>query len=137
MPRASFLNEDKLHVAAGILLDTGGRLLLADRSRATTMREFWEFPGGKLLAGESAEDALRRELGEELGIEILSCERFHSVAHDYAEMHVEIEFFLVKDWSGTPRGNEGQLLKWLRPADITSDLLLPADAPVLERLRDL
>ena len=62
------------------------------------MQEFWEFPGGKLAGDESADEALRRELVEELGVEITSCVHLHSLEHDYPEMRVEIDFFLVRKW---------------------------------------
>jgi len=101
------------------------------------MQEFWEFPGGKLIRGESAEDALRREITEELGIEITSCEHFYSLEHDYPGLQVAIDFFLVGKWHGTPRGCEGQALQWLHPSDMSPGLLLPADAPVLELLKDM
>ncbi len=137
VPRCSELTETKINVAAGILLDTEGRLLITDRSRASTMREFWEFPGGKLANGESAEDALCRELAEELGIEIMSFGYFCSLEHDYPEMRVEIDFFVVRKWRGTPSGIEGQSLRWLKPAEISPGMLLPADAPVLDLLQNL
>lgn len=101
------------------------------------MQEFWELPGGKLAGGESAEEALRRELAEELGIEITACEYFHGLEHDYAEMRVAIEFFLVREWQGKPSGIEGQALQWLEPTEISPGRLLPADEPVLELLRRL
>jgi 8-oxo-dGTP diphosphatase len=119
------------------LIDTDGRLLITGRSKAKIMREMWEFPGGKLGRGESSKDALRRELTEELGIEIRSCDHFYSVEHDYPEMHVVIDFYLVRDWQGTPRGLEGQALQWLRPSDVSPGLLLPADEPVLELLKNM
>ncbi len=135
VPRAAELSEGRIKVAAGILSDVEGRVLITDRLRANAMRRYWEFPGGKTLGGETAEDALRRELGEELGIRILSCEPFHSLEHDYPEMRVAIEFFLVRQWQGTPSGIEGQVLKWLRPEDLSPETLLPADVPVLELLK--
>ncbi len=110
---------------------------MTDRSQAKTMRAFWEFPGGKLAAGESAQDALQRELGEELGIAIISSEHFHSLEHDYPDMQVAIDFFLVREWQGTPSGIEGQELRWLVPAEISPGLLLPADAPVLELIKNM
>jgi 8-oxo-dGTP diphosphatase len=120
-----------------LLIDAEGRLLITDRSQAGAMQEFWEFPGGKLAGGESAEEALRRELVEELGVEITSCVHLHSLEHDYPEMRVEIDFFLVRKWRGTPSGIEGQALRWLRPAEISPGMLLPADAPVLDLLQNL
>ncbi len=119
---------------AGILHDSTGRVLITDRKRAASMQQYWEFPGGKIRRGEAAGDALCRELAEELGIGILSVESFHCLRHDYPEMSVDIEFFLVKQWQGTPSGNEGQSLKWLRPEELSPEMILPADAPVLDLL---
>ncbi len=101
------------------------------------MQEFWEFPGGKLASGESADDALRRELAEELGIEIHSFEHFRSLEHDYPGVRVSIDFYIVREWRGAPSGMEGQVLQWLKPSQVPSDLLLPADGPLLEVLQKL
>ncbi len=119
---------------AGILHDSEGRVLITDRKRAASMQQYWEFPGGKIRRGEAAGAALRRELAEELGIGALSVETFHSLQHDYPEMSVDIEFFLVNEWEGVPTGIEGQALNWLRPEELSSAMILPADAPVLELL---
>ena len=137
MSRKSELTLRKIHVAAGILIDANGRILITDRSRANAMQEFWEFPGGKLASGESAEDALRRELAEELGIEITSFEHFCSLEHDYPESRVAIDFYIVREWQGSPSGMEGQVLQWLKPSEVSSDLLLLADAPILDALEKL
>jgi 8-oxo-dGTP diphosphatase len=123
-----------LQVAAGILLDNSGQVLIADRQRAKSMRDYWEFPGGKLLSGESAEDALQRELAEELGISITRFEHFHSLSHAYPDTHVAIDFFLVSGWTGTPGGAEGQQLSWISIDNLDSNLLLPADVPVIDAL---
>ena len=112
-------------------------MLITDRLRAGVMQEFWEFPGGKLASGESAGEALHRELAEELGIEVTCCEHFHSLEYDYPGMRVAIEFFLVRSWRGTPSGIEDQALRWLKPSEISPGQLLPADAPVLKLLKDL
>jgi 8-oxo-dGTP diphosphatase len=137
VPRTPELSDARIRVAAGILVDLHGRLLITDRSRAKTMQNFWEFPGGKLARGEAAEAALCRELGEELGIEINSCEHFCRLEHDYTDMRVAIDFFLVDKWQGTPTGIEGQQLRWLRASEISPDQLLPADAPLLELLKGM
>lgn len=100
------------------------------------MQEYWEFPGGKIRSDESAQDALRREIGEELGIEVKSCDSFVRLEHDYHEFRVEIEFFLVRQWQGTPSGVEGQALRWLHVEELSPDTLLPADAPVLDILKE-
>ncbi len=137
VPRKSELTLKKIHVAAGILMDADGRLLITDRSRADAMQQYWEFPGGKLATGESAEEALGRELAEELGIAVRSFDHLCSLEHDYTETRVAIDFFLVREWRGAPTGIEGQALQWLKPSEISPDLLLPADAPVLEALKNL
>ena len=98
------------------------------------MQEFWEFPGGKLASDESAADALCRELAEELGVAIQAFDHFCSLVHDYPETRVTLDFFLVRQWQGTPSGIEGQTLQWLKPSEFAPDLLLPADAPVLDAL---
>ena len=101
------------------------------------MQDYWEFPGGKLVSGETAAVALRRELVEELGIEIGSFEHLRNIEHDYPEMHVVIDFYIVTSWAGTPSGREGQALKWIKPAELSSEILLPADAPLVELLQNL
>jgi 8-oxo-dGTP diphosphatase len=124
-----------VQVAAGILRDANGRVLITDRTRAKTMRDLWEFPGGKLLPGESAEAALARELHEELGITINSYEQFHCLEHDYPDISVAVDFYLINDWSGEPSGVEGQGLRWETVDNISAECLLPADIVVLEALQ--
>ena len=139
MPRQAELNDtrQRIRVVAGILQDASDRILIADRTRSRSLKGHWEFPGGKVNAGESSEDALRRELAEELGIEIAAATRFHYSEHDYSHMSVAIEFFLVPAWKGTPDGREGQQIRWVDRSSLDPDVLLPADAPVVEALRQL
>ena len=127
-------NKPSIDVAAGILTDDLGRVLIAQRPEGTHQAGWWEFPGGKLLSGESAEDALQRELAEELGISITRFEHFHSLSHTYPDTHVAIDFFLVSGWTGTPGGAEGQQLSWISIDNLDSNLLLPADVPVIDAL---
>ena len=101
------------------------------------MRDLWEFPGGKLGPDEGPGDALRRELAEELGIEVQGSRLGWSLEHDYPDLHVTIDFFLVDSWRGSPDAREGQRLRWIQPADLRADMLLPADVPVLEALQNL
>jgi len=137
VPRQPELSRKRVHVAAGILFDAHGRVLIADRSRASTMQEYWEFPGGKRAGGESAAAALRRELVEELGVEIRSFEHFRNLQHDYSDLRVAIDFYFVTSWAGTPSGREGQRLQWLKPSELSSGILLPADAPLVPLLQKL
>ncbi|MGH8221628.1 MAG: 8-oxo-dGTP diphosphatase MutT [Woeseiaceae bacterium] len=124
-----------IRVVAGILRDDGGRVLVAERLGDSPFGGLWEFPGGKIAAGESASDALRRELAEELGVTALRLEHYMDVEHRYADRHVSIRFFLVTDWHPEPRSLDGQALEWIDPRQTGADSLLPADAPVLEALR--
>ncbi len=125
------------NVAAGILLGEDGCVLIAERTGDHAFAGLWEFPGGKLTDGEGSEAALRRELYEELGIEIVDQALFMSLAHDYPDRSVSIDFYLIEDWRNVPEGRNGQALKWIRPDELSEDLLLPADGPVIKALRRL
>ncbi len=123
------------HVAAGILRNTGGQVLITERIEAGPYCDLWEFPGGKIHAGETALVALKRELLEEIGIEATAIEPFMNLTHEYPDRTVELEFFSVTQWQGVPTGLEGQSLRWIDIPDLNSDELLPADAPVVELLQ--
>ena len=127
----------QINVAAGILLDGDGRVLIAERTEDHAFAGLWEFPGGKMMAGELSEAALRRELNEELGVQIVDPALFMSLEHDYSDRTVSIDFYLIEHWVNTPQGRNGQALKWIRPDALREDLLLPADGPVLEALQQL
>ena len=123
------------HVAAGILRDSSGRILIAERLCDGPFNGLWEFPGGKITDGETSAQALKRELAEELGIEVTTSRPFLEVHHEYPDRTVDIEFFEVTSWKGEPAGLEGQGLRWLLPSDLNPNVLLPADVPVLEALQ--
>ena len=123
------------HVAAGILRDSSGRILIAERLCDGPFNGLWEFPGGKITEGETSAQALNRELAEELGIEVTTSQPFMELHHEYPDRTVDIEFFVVTSWKGEPAGLEGQGLRWLLPSDVDPDVLLPADVPVLEALQ--
>lgn len=137
MPRQADIAARRFRVVAGILRDAGGRVLVAERIGDTPFAGLWEFPGGKIQDGENRHTALYRELREEIGIDVGSCEYFLSARHDYPDRHVSIDFFLVDEWRHEPRGLEGQQLRWCLPQALAADELLPADAPVLDALRAL
>lgn len=126
-----------IRVAAGILWDDDGRVLVTERTGDRAFAGLWEFPGGKLEDGEEPIFALRRELREELGIESHCETLFMSLKHDYADRSVAIDFYRIENWSNTPTGRDGQALMWIRPDDLSEELLLPADAPVVYALRRL
>ena len=122
-------------VAAGILCDSKGRILIAERLGDGPFHGLWEFPGGKIDFGETAAEALSRELAEELGIEVTECSPFMNLRHDYDDRVVTIEFFIVSEWSSEPVGREGQALRWVATDALDANELLPADVPVVEALQ--
>jgi len=126
-------------VAAVALVDPDGRVLIAQRPEGKSMAGLWEFPGGKVDAGESPEEALVRELKEELGIETAaSCLAPIALAsHGYEKFHLLMPVFACRKWAGTPHGHEGQMLKWVMPMDLARYPMPPADVPLVGLLRDL
>lgn len=126
-------------VAAAALVDTDGRVLLAQRPEGKSMAGLWEFPGGKVEQGETPEQALIRELEEELGINTWeSCLAPLSFAsHSYDDFHLLMPVFVCRKWDGVARPTEGQTLRWVRSADLRSYPMPPADIPLIPVLRDL
>jgi len=122
-------------VAVGVLRRADGHYLLAQRPEGKPYAGYWEFPGGKIEQGESVEAALARELREELGIDIdiKTCERWHTLEHDYPHAYVRLHFCKVTAWRGEPQGCEGQALAW-QTLPTTVAPLLPATLPVLQWL---
>jgi 8-oxo-dGTP diphosphatase len=127
----------RILVVAGILRELDGRVLLAERKNDQPFNGLWEFPGGKTHVAEAPEQALRRELAEELDIDITQFELLVSVDHDYADRLVHIDFFLVTEWRGDIRAMDGQALRWVLPEQIDKGKVLPADVDVVDILRSL
>ena len=121
-------------MVAGILCNAHRQILITDRLRASSMQHLWEFPGGKIENGESADAALNRELFEELGVAVRESAFFQTLKHDYTDLHVCIDFFIVSAWDGTPTGQEGQQLRWINEDELDAGMLLAADAPVVAAL---
>ena len=126
-------------VAAVALVDPDGRVLLAQRPDGKSMAGLWEFPGGKVEPDETPEDALVRELKEELDIETWdSCLAPLSFAsHSYDDFHLLMPLFVCRKWNGIVRGAEGQNLKWVRANQLRDYPMPPADIPLIPVLRDL
>ena len=124
--------------AAAALVDGDGRVLLTRRPPDKPMAGLWEFPGGKLGAGETPEAALIRELREELGIDTeRSClAPFAFASHAYESFHLLMPLFVCRVWRGIPTAREGQETQWLRPAKMADLAMPPADAPLVAMLRD-
>ena len=128
-----------LLVAAVALVDRDGRVLLARRPEGRAMAGLWEFPGGKVRDGELPEQALIRELEEELGIDTRrSClAPFAFASHSYERFHLLMPLFVCRVWLGTPHPREGQELAWVRPSRLGDYAMPPADVPLVALLRDL
>jgi len=126
-------------VAAVALVDADGRVLLARRPPGKPMAGLWEFPGGKVKAGETPEAALIRELAEELGIDVeASClAPLTFASHSYPEFHLLMPLYACRKWLGIPVAREGQQLAWVRPTRLGDYPMPPADAPLIAVLRDL
>ncbi|MFZ6655492.1 NUDIX domain-containing protein [Undibacterium sp. TJN19] len=119
-------------VAVGILMKPNGDVLLGQRPAGKPYEGYWEFPGGKVEAGESILAALKREFVEELGIEIVTAEPWCGVEHIYPHAHVRLHFYISHEWQGEPQSLEGQAFAWQGSVGLTP--LLPATIPLLEWL---
>lgn len=125
-------------VSAVALIDRDGRVLLTQRPEGKSMAGLWEFPGGKIEDGETPERALVRELHEELGIETWdSClAPLTFASHSYPDFHLLMALFACRRWNGIVQGREGQEVAWVRPAQLGSYKMPPADIPLIPILRD-
>ncbi|MEL7467448.1 MAG: 8-oxo-dGTP diphosphatase MutT [Pseudomonadota bacterium] len=125
-------------VAAVALIDPDGRVLLAQRPQGKSMAGLWEFPGGKVEAGETPEACLIRELHEELGIDTWeSClAPLTFASHSYEDFHLLMPLFACRKWDGIVQGREGQALAWVKPRDFGTYPMPPADIPLIPILRD-
>lgn len=125
-------------VSAVALIDPDGRVLLAQRPEGKSMAGLWEFPGGKVEAGEIPEGALVRELHEELGIETWSSclAPLTFASHTYDDFHLLMPLFACRKWDGIVQGKEGQKLAWVQAKDLKEYPMPPADIPIISILRD-
>jgi 8-oxo-dGTP diphosphatase len=119
-------------VAACVLIDGDGKILIAKRPEGRPLAGLWEFPGGKMEPGEAPEDALIRELAEELGIEIATADLtpLTFVSHVYSDFHLLMPLFLCRRWRGVMAAHEGQELAWVRPDALGPYAMPPADEPL-------
>lgn len=131
--------QDVLLVVACALVDEDGRVLIAKRPEGRSMAGLWEFPGGKLKPGERPEEALIRELGEELGIDVSeSClAPLTFASHTYEAFHLLMPLYVCRRWEGDVEAREGQELAWVRPNKLADFPMPPADDPLRAMLRDL
>ena len=127
-----------LWVAAGALIDVEGRVLLAQRPSGKHMAGLWEFPGGKIEKGETPEQALVRELKEELEIDISeSClTPLTFASHRYEDFHLMMPLYICRVWQGVVAAKEGQSFIWAYPEEFDKFSMLPADIPLIKFLKE-
>ncbi len=128
------VSEREIAVAAAVIERPDGRFLLAQRPEGKVYSGFWEFPGGKVEPGESVAHALKRELLEELGVEVLSAYPWITRVYQYPHGTVRLHFHRVVEWRGDPHPHEGQTLAWQRHGALDVSPMLPANAPILKAL---
>jgi 8-oxo-dGTP diphosphatase len=128
-----------LLVVACALIDSDGRILLAQRPEGKSLAGLWEFPGGKVEPGETPEETLVRELHEELGIvtKIACLAPLSFASHSYDNFHLLMPLYICRRYEGIPQGKEGQALKWVRPQALRDYPMPPADEPLIPVLQDL
>ena len=128
-----------LLVAACALIDADSRVLIAKRPEGRPLAGYWEFPGGKIEAGETPEDTVIRELAEELSVKVtkpcLAPLTFST--YDYPEFHILLALFVCRRWEGTPAPREAQEIKWVRANRLRDFRMPPADEPLISHLADL
>lgn len=127
--------EGVVHVVAAILTDAKRRILISRRPDGVHQGGKWEFPGGKVVAGENALDALKRELHEELGIEVQFAQPFLRFEHSYPERTISLDTWRVTAYRGEPRGCEGQPIRWIAAEEFQIADFPAADRPILRRLQ--
>jgi len=128
-----------LLVAACALIDSDGRILLAQRPEGKSLAGLWEFPGGKVEPGETPEESLVRELHEELGIttKVACLAPLSFASHTYEKFHLLMPLYVCRRYEGIPHGKEGQALKWVKPQALRDYPMPPADEPLIPILQDL
>lgn len=129
----------EVHVAVGVILDARGRVLLTRRAADAHQGGLWEFPGGKVEAGETPEHTLIRELKEELDIDVTEAclSPLSFASHGYETFHLLMPLFVCRRWSGAVRAVEAAALAWVRPVKMREYPMPPADEPLVAVLRDL
>lgn len=123
-----------LQISVGIIRNTDGEIYITQRAADSHMAHKWEFPGGKIEAGETPEEAVIRELQEEVGIAATSLHQFDKLEYQFPDRHITLWFWMVDGWEGEPWGKEGQPGRWVAQRDLVADEFPPANVPVIEKL---
>lgn len=125
-----------VQVSAGIIRNEFGQLYLTRRQDGQDFAESLEFPGGKVDLGETPEEALKRELEEEIGIHILGAFPYESFSYEYPTKVIQFFFYLVEEWIGEPYGREGQEGFWIAQSELEEGLFPPANRELIQRLKE-
>ena len=124
----------EVHVAVGVILDSANRILITRRDDNAHQGGLWEFPGGKVEPGETVQQALQRELREELGISIGVARPLLEVHHDYGDKIVFLDVYVVREFSGEPKGLEGQPLEWVAEGQLQNFEFPQANVPIADAI---
>jgi 8-oxo-dGTP diphosphatase len=124
-------SRKRVHVAVGVISDGGTGILVARRAQSAHQGGLWEFPGGKVEAGETVQAALHRELLEELAIEVRNCEPLLTIEHDYPDKSVLLDVWWIDAFDGEPQGREGQPLQWVDAAELCGLEFPEANVPII------
>lgn len=125
----------KIHVAVGVIKNAANNILIAKRSAHQHQGDLWEFPGGKVEAGESVFEALAREFREEVNITIHSAEPLLTVSHDYGDKQVLLDIWQSRDFSGDAQGNEDQPIRWVAIDQLDTYTFPEANKAIIEKLQ--
>ena len=123
-----------LQISVGIIRNVSGEIYITQRAADAHMAHKWEFPGGKIESGESPQEAVIRELEEEVGIVVTSLQPFDKLEYQFPDRHITLWFWLVDSWEGAPWGTEGQPGRWVAHRELVADEFPPANVPVIEKL---
>lgn len=121
----------RVHVAVGVVVDAQQRILVSQRLPHLHLGGLWEFPGGKVEAGESVQQALARELAEELAVQVLNCVPLIEISHDYSDKSVLLDVWCVDAFGGEPHGREGQQWQWVDAASLHKLEFPAANKPII------
>ncbi len=125
----------RLQIVAAIIFNANqDEIYITQRPKQVHKGGYWEFPGGKVEQGESAQQALSRELFEEIGIEVTVAEHFKALDYDYPEKSLSFDFFVVTEFNQQPYGKEGQVGQWVKVAQLADYTFPEANVPVLEQV---
>ena len=125
-----------LNISTGIIRNAQQQIFITQRAADAHMANKWEFPGGKIEAGETSEQALVRELQEEVGITPLGATLFEKLEYQFPDRHITLWFWLVESWEGEPWGKEGQPGSWIAQSELDPEKFPPANEPVITRLKE-